>query len=300
MSTGSTKAVIIALAANGGIAMAKSVAAAITGSGSLFSEALHSWADCLNQILLLIGMKQAQKSPDQDHPMGYATAPYFFTMTVGVLLFFGAGLSSIQHGWHALHNPEPVSYLGLSIVVLLIAVALESYSFYGALKGMESEKGDKTLWQWFKTTRQAELMVVAAEDIAALMGLLIALVALVLTAITHNPLFDALGSVAVGVLLLFVSFAVLKEVKAMITGESVGAEKEKAIRDFILAQPEVQEIYNMITQQRGTEIMLAIKLRFKPTGSEDSLIRNISVVEEKVQTKFDIKWSFFEADNKEL
>jgi cation diffusion facilitator family transporter len=289
MSTGSTKAVLIALSANGGIALAKSIAAAFTGSGSLFSEALHSWADCINQILLLVGMKQASQKPDNEHPMGYGKVSYFYSMCVGMLLFFLAGVTSIMHGVEAIKHPEPVSYLGASIIVLIIAVVLESYSLYGALKGMEQEKGKKTLWQWFRSTRQAELMVVAAEDLSALLGLAIALIALSLTALTHNPIFDAMGSVFI---------LVLREVKAMITGESVGDEKVKEMKEFLLKQPEIEQIYNLISIQWGSDIMVATKAKFRPCDSANTLLNNLNEVEERFQKQFNIKWSFFEPDNK--
>jgi cation diffusion facilitator family transporter len=298
MSTGSTKAVLVALGANGGIALAKSIAAGFTGSGALFSEALHSWADCINQILLLVGMKQAAQKPDSDHPMGYGKVSYFYSMCVGMLLFFCAGVTSIMHGIDGIKHPEHVSYLGISIIVLLIAVALEGYSLYGALKGMEKEKGKKTLWQWFRSTRQAELMVVAAEDLSALVGLAIALAALTLTAITHNPIFDAIGSVLIGILLVVAAFLVLREVKAMITGESVGEEKVKAMKEFLLAQPEVEKIYNLISIQWGNDIMVATKAKMSPCDSVDMMINNMDSVEERFQKQFNIKWSFFEPDNK--
>lgn len=298
MSTGSTKAVMIALGANGGIAVAKSIAAIFTGSGALFSEALHSWADCINQILLLVGMKQAAKKPDNDHPMGYGKVSYFYSMCVGMLLFFGAGITSVMHGIESIKKPEHVSYLGVSIIVLLIAVLLEGYSFYGALKGMETEKGKKTLWQWFRSTRQAELMVVAAEDLSALTGLVIALLALVLTAITHNPIFDAIGSVLIGILLVITSFLVLREVKGMITGESVGEEKVQQMREFLLAQPEVEKVYNLISIQWGNDMMVATKAKMTPCDSVNTMINHIDSVEERFQKEFNIRWSFFEPDNK--
>lgn len=298
MSTGSTKAVLIALSANGGIALAKSIAAAFTGSGSLFSEALHSWADCINQILLLVGMKQASQKPNSEHPMGYGKVSYFYSMCVGMLLFFLAGVTSIMHGVEAIKNPEPVSYLGASIIVLFIAILLESYSLYGALKGMEQEKGKKTLWQWFRSTRQAELMVVAAEDLSALLGLAIALIALSLTALTHNPIFDAMGSVFIGLLLIVAAFLVLREVKAMITGESVGDEKVKEMKEFLLKQPEIEQIYNLISIQWGSDIMVATKAKFRPCDSANTLLNNLNEVEERFQKQFNIKWSFFEPDNK--
>jgi cation diffusion facilitator family transporter len=297
MSSGSTKAVLAALGANTGIAIAKTAGAFFTGSGSLMAESLHSWADCSNQILLLIGMKQAKREPDINHPMGYSKVSYFYTMTVAILLFLLGGVFSVYEGAERILHPHPVEYLGISIMVLLVAVGLESFSLMGALKGMKEERGDQSLFTWFKTTRQSELLVVTAEDIGALSGLAVALVFMILTWITGNVLFDAIGSLLIGVLMIAISFLVLVEVKAMITGESVGEKKEAQIREFLLAQPEIEEVYNIIAMQWGNDMMVATKAKIKATTA-DELVINIDAVEERLQKEFSIRWSFFEPDNR--
>lgn len=296
MSSSSKKAVLTAFAANTGIAITKTAGAAITGSGTLFAEALHSFADCTNQVLLLIGMSQANRKPDDRHPMGYGKVGYFYSMCVAFLLFFIAGLASIQHGWEVFKHPEPVKYLGISIAILLMSVALEGYALWGALKGVKEEDPDLTLMQWFRETRNSELLIVVAEDTGALVGLAIALIALSATAITGNPIYDALGTIMVGVLLIIVAINVMIEVKAMITGESIGDEKEDEIIAFLNSQPEVDHVINIITQQYGKDIMVALKVHMKKAGSDVDLVRNIDSVEERMQKQFKIKWSFFEPD----
>lgn len=298
MSGNSTKAVLSALGANSGIALSKTVAAYFTGSGSLMAESLHSWADCTNQILLLVGMKQAEKAPDVNHPMGYAKVAYFWSMMVAIILFALSGVFAIYEGVERFLHPHPVEYIGISIAVLAIAVVLETFSLRSALKESAAERGNQSLLQWFKTTRQTELLVVTAEDIGALGGLVIALVALILTLTTGNMIFDAIGTVIIGLLMVYSSYMVVSEVKAMITGESIGAEKEKELRAFIEAQPEVKHVINLITIQWGRDIMVATKAEMTETGSEKQLIENISAVEERMQEKFNIKWSFFEPDIK--
>lgn len=296
MSGSSKKAVLTAFAANTGIAIAKTIGAIFTGSGTLFAESLHSFADCTNQILLLIGMSQSNRKPDEKHPMGYGKVGYFYSMCVAFLLFFIAGLASIQHGYEVFKHPEPVKYLGLSIGILCFSVVLEGYALFGALKSVKEENPEWSLHQWFKETRNSELLIVVAEDTGALVGLAIALIALSATAITGNPIYDAIGTIMVGVLLIVVAINVMIEVKAMITGESIGAEKEDAIIEFLEKQPEVDHVINIITQQYGKDIMVALKVHMKKAGSDVDLVRNIDSVEERMQKEFNIKWSFFEPD----
>ena len=298
MSTGSTKAVISALVANGGIAVSKTVAAAVTGSGSLLAESLHSWADCTNQVFLLMGMRQATRAPDENHPMGYARVTYFWAMLVAVLLFGLGGVFALYEGIEHLRHPQPVRYIEVSIAVLLIAVALEGYSLWNALKEVRREAPGKPLMAWFRETRQSELMVVTAEDIGALAGLAIALVALTLTAITGDPMYDALGSITVGFLLTVISIAVVREVQAMITGESASPEMRAKIKDFLTSQPEVEEVYNIISIQWGADLMLAVKVKMAPMPSAEAMVDAINAVEERLQSTLKVRWVFFEPDIK--
>ncbi|MDB5859600.1 MAG: cation diffusion facilitator family transporter [Ramlibacter sp.] len=296
---GSLKAVLTALGGNLGIAAAKSVAAFFTGSGALLAEALHSFADCGNQLLLLVGMKQAQRAPDEDHPMGHGKVAYFWSMMVALLLFSVGGAFSIYHGIHALQHPEPLKYLVPSILVLAASVAMEGYALRGALQAVSAERGSGSLWSWFRATRQSELMVVVGEDVAALGGLAVALLALVLTAITGNPVFDALGTIAVGALLVVVAGVVLFEVKSLITGESASPRLRSEIQAFVEAQPEVERVVNMLTQQYGDYIMVALKVKMRRMESDLALVAAINEIEERMQHRFTnprLKYSFFEPD----
>lgn len=296
MSHSSKRAVLTALVANVSIAIAKTFGAAITKSGSLFAEALHSWADCINQIFLLIGMSQSQRKPDDDHPMGYGKVGYFYSMCVAFMLFFFAGVASIHHGIEVWSSNEPIKHVEWSVAILLFSVVLEGYALYSALKSARLEIPGATIWEWFKETRNSELLIVVAEDSGALLGLTIALIALTATAITGNPVYDAAGTIGVGVLLIAVSLNVMIEVKSMITGESIGDEKEQAIIDYLESQPEVEKVINIITQHYGKDVMVALKVQMKRTGSDLELVNCIDSVEDRMQKKFNIKWSFFEPD----
>jgi cation diffusion facilitator family transporter len=296
-SDGSVKAIFYALGANGGIAFAKFCAALYTGSGAMLAEAIHSLADCTNQVFLLVGLKEAKRPADDAHPMGYGRVVYFWAMMVAILLFFLGGVFSVYEGIEHWKHPEPLKSAVVAMVILGVSVALEAFSLYGAMQEIRKIAHGKPFFQWFRETRQSELMVVAGEDIAALCGLAIAFVAVVLTAVTGNPMWDALGSIAVGVLLMMVAFVVTREVKAMITGESAAPETQAAIRAHIEARPEVERVLHLITLQWGEQLMVAVQAKMQPAASDRALVDAINAVEESLQQKWpQAKWCFFEPD----
>ena len=296
-SESSTKAIFYALGANGGIALAKFVAAFFTGSGAMLAEAVHSLADCTNQVFLLIGLKEAKKPADTSHPMGYGRVVYFWAMMVALLLFFVGGAFSVMEGIRHFQHPEPVTNATVALIVLGVSVVLEAFSLRGALQEINKISKGVPFLKWFRETRQSELMVVAGEDIAALLGLAIAFVAVVLTTLTGNPLWDAGGSIAVGLLLMVVAVFVTREVKAMITGESAAPETNAAIKAHIEARPEVAHVINLITLQWGEQLMIAVQACMQPQTSDVALIDAINAVEASLQARWpQAKWCFFEPD----
>src|SRR4051812_8374943 len=204
----SHKAIFYAFIANLGIALAKLGAAAYTHSGSMLAEAIHSFADCGNQVLLFIGLRQAQKPPDALHPLGYGKVTYFWSFVVALLLFSMGGLFSINEGWHKLHSHEPLNKAWIALVVLGLSVALEFGSLLGCLREVRKLRGEKSFGYWLRNTRNAELVVVLGEDVAALVGLAIAFVFVALAAATGNGIFDAIGSIVIVVVLVCVSIFV--------------------------------------------------------------------------------------------
>ncbi|HJP99221.1 MAG TPA: cation diffusion facilitator family transporter [Rhodanobacteraceae bacterium] len=300
MSQGSSlRAVLYALAANAGILIAKGTAAALTGSSAMLAEAIHSAADCGNQVLLLLGLKDAKRAPDAKHPLGYGRVVYFWAFLVAALLFTLGGMFSIYEGWHKLDQAQAVSSPAIAIGVLLVAIILEGFSLAGCIREIRKVSGSRTLWRFFRTSRNSELIVVLGEDIAALAGLAFALMAIGIALWTGNPMFDAIGSMAVGVLLVVVAILLSVEIKAMITGESAEAATERAIRDFLLARPELAELYNLISLQIGDGIMLAIKARMKENASATKLIGDINRVEADLRAAFPaVRWCFFEPDTR--
>ncbi len=295
----SLRAVLYALGANAGILIAKGTAAAVTGSSAMLAEAIHSAADCGNQVLLLRGMKEAKRKPDAKHPLGYGKVVYFWAFLVAVLLFTLGGLFSVYEGWHKLHQAEPMSNAVVAIIVLAVSIVLESFSLAGCVREIRKVSGGMSLWRFFHVSRNSELIIVLGEDIAALAGLALALIAIVLALVTGNPMFDALGSIAVGVLLIFVAVLLTLEIKALITGESAEAETENAIRAFLVARSEVAEVYNLLTLQMGEGILLAVKARMVETASATAMVDAINRVEADLRVAFPaVRWCFFEPDDK--
>lgn len=297
MSGESPKAIFYALAANLGIAVCKYAAAAFTGSGSMFAEAIHSTADCGNQLLLLLGLRQSREPPSPLHPMGTGRAINFYSLLVALLLFFVGGAFSVYEGIHRLIAREPLQYVYVALSVLGISVVLEALSLYGAIREIRKGTPDKSLWRWFRETRDSDLLVVAGEDIAALAGLAIAFVAVLLTVITGNPVWDACGSIAIGVLLMLIALAVAREVKSMIVGESASPEMRRDIEAFLRARPEIRAIISLITLQWGKEVMVAVQCEMIDYDHSRTMVEAINEIEAALQAHFPVvRWVFFEPD----
>jgi len=293
----SLKSILFALGANFAIALAKTAGAVFTGSASMLAEAIHSFADCANQALLIWGLKEAKQLASPDHPLGHGRAIYFWSFIVALMLFSMGGLFSIYEGVHKLHDTEPVKYAWVAVAILAFGVAAESVSLWGALREINKERGELSLWQWFRSSRQSELLVIFGEDLAALGGLVLALVFIGLAMITGNPMWDAAGSIGIGVLLVLVAVLVGVEVKALLVGQSAEPRVLARLRAHIEAQPEVAQVYSLITQQLGSEIMVAVKARMRPVGSDTALIEAINAVEKRVRAEFaQVRWIFFEPD----
>lgn len=301
----SGKAILYAFLANLGIAIAKGVAAAITGSGSMLAEAIHSLADCTNQILLFVGIKRSQKPPDAEHPLGYGKATFFWSFIVAIMLFTMGGLFSVYHGYHRIHevtHPEAGAVVGLesplvAIGVLVISILLEAGSLFGALKEIKLIRGNKTTRQWLGSTRNAELVVVFGEDIAALMGLVVALVFLMLAWLLDMPIFDGFGSIAIGIMLLGISFFLVTRVHKLLIGRSADPELVAHIEEFINADKSITRVFGTITTQLGPDVMLAAKVGIDPKMTIGQACEAINKLERSLKEKFpEVKWSFIEPD----
>ena len=293
----STKAIYYALAANGSIAIAKFIAAFITSSGSMLAEAVHSSADCGNQLLLLLGIKRAKKPPTPDYPLGYGKETYFWSFIVALMLFSLGGLFSIYEGWHKLHEPEPLSYPLVALGVLGFGIIAEAFSMRGCIIEVNKIRGNQNLWQWFRQSRNSELVVIFGEDLAALLGLAFAFIAVSIAWATGNPMWDALGSIGIGVLLIVIAVLIGVEVKAMLVGQGVEESTRAEMRQFLLDQESVQGVFNVLTMQMGPDVMVAIKAQLKPQTSDTALIEAINHIESAFKAQFpQVMWLFFEPD----
>jgi len=293
----SIKSILFALLANLGIAITKTVAAVITGSGAMLAESIHSYADCGNQGLLFWGLKATKKKPDQEHPLGYGKEIFFWSFIVALILFSMGGLFSIYEGIHKLRAHEGLNNPLIAIVVLCVSMVFEAASLYGCLVQIKKVKHSESLWSWYKNSRQSELVIVLSEDTAALLGLSFALLAVVLAMVTGNPVFDAIGSIGIGVLLIIISIVLAVKVKSLLIGQSTDADTYADIKAFLESRPEVESVLNLITLQLGPQIMVAVKARMTRVGSTGQLIRNINKCElELKKHNHDIRWVFFEPD----
>jgi len=291
------KAVLYALGANFAIAVSKYIAAFITGSGSMLAEAVHSTADCGNQVLLLLGLKRAKRPPTPDYPLGYGKETYFWSFIVAIMLFSVGGLFSVYEGWHKLHEPEELSYPLLALGVLLFGIVAESFSMWGCLQEVNKARGNQNLWQWFRSSRNAELVVIFGEDLAALLGLTLAFIAVGVAWITGNVMWDALGSIAIGVLLIVVAVLVGVEVKALLVGQGVEADVKRDMVQFLESQPTVAKVMNVLTLHMGADVLVAVKAQMKEQGGQAELIAAINAAEKAFRERFpQVQWVFFEPD----
>ncbi len=296
----SQKSIFYALAANGSIAVAKGVAAWITGSGAMLAEAIHSVADCSNQFLLLLGLKRAKRPPSPDYPLGYGKEIYFWSFLVAILLFAMGGLFSVYEGWHKLHDPEPLKSPWIAIGVLVFAVLAEGLSLLGCIREINKIRpADQGLWRWFRDTRESDLMVVFGEDIAALLGLIFALLALLAAIFTGNPMYDALGSIAIGVLLIVIAVLIGVEVKALLVGQGVEAHVKEKMVQWLNDRVEVDKVFNVLTLRMGNDVLVAVKAAMvERDGSAAELVAQINTVETGFKAQFpNVQWLFFEPDN---
>src|SRR3954471_3903 len=247
MKADSVRTILYALGANLAIAAAKTAAAVFTGSSAMLAEAIHSYADSGNQLLLLWGMRQAKRPPSPDYPLGWGKAVFFWSFIVALVLFSIGGLFSLYEGWHKLAHPEPLRYAWLAVGILIFALAAESLSLRACLQEVSKVRGERSLWRWFRESRQSELVVILGEDLAALLGLALALLAVLLTVYSGDPLWDALGSMAIGVVLIVVAALLGIEIKALLIGQSADPETEARMRDFLRRQDRIEKVFRVLT-----------------------------------------------------
>jgi len=296
-----TRSIVVSLGANVAIAAAKLVGAVVTGSGSMLAEALHSIADTGNEGLLLWGRREAKRPPSAVHPLGRGRATYFWSFIVALLLFSMGGVASIYEGIRKLTAGEPVESPWVAIAILAFAAIAEGVSLYVALEQIDRTRGERSLWEWFRTTRRSELIIVFGENAAALAGLGFALVAVLLTIATGDPVYDAVGTIAIGALLVAVALAIGVQTKSLLIGESASPRVRQDIKAFLKTWPGIAVVREFITLQHGEDVFVAVKAEFEGTPSAREFEAAIAACEAGLKAAFsEVRWIFIEPSGEAL
>ena len=279
----SLKTIFHALFANFLIFAAKLAAALFTGSGAMLAESVHSLADCGNQVLLLYGVRRAQRPPSPDYPLGHGREIYFWSFLVALMLFSVGGIFSVYEGWHKLLHPEPLTQPWWAMFVMLFSIVAEGLSMRTCLQEAAKAREGRSLWKWFRQSRQSELIVIFGENFADLLGLGTGLVAITATMLTGNPMWDAIGTLVIGVLLVVVAIFVAVEVKALLIGQGVEPAVHRAIYSYFNSRPEVKGVFSLITMQMGEQVMVAVQAEMDFTLRGDELVKQINSVEAGIE-----------------
>jgi cation diffusion facilitator family transporter len=284
-ASGGNRAIVAALFANLGIAVTKFTAFLLTASSSMLAESIHSVADSGNQLLLLVGGRRATRAATPEHPFGYGRERYLYAFIVSVVLFSVGGLFALYEGYHKLQHPEPIdAWKWVPVLVLVVAIGLESYSFRTAIHESNQVRGGLTWVQFIRRAKAPELPVVLLEDFAALIGLVLALFGVGLTLITDDGTWDGIGTVAIGVLLVCVAVVLAIETKSLLLGEGATPEALARIEAALLADVAVQRIIHMKTLHLGPdELLVAAKIGVAGTDSTEAVARTIDAAEARIR-----------------
>jgi cation diffusion facilitator family transporter len=290
--------IIQSLLVNVAIAAVKAVAAYFTKSGSMLAEALHSFSDCGNQILLLVGVRQARKPADEKHPFGYGRAIYFWSFMVAMMLFLGGGVFSVYEGVHKIISPEAVERVWLGVGILFVSLLLEGTALLSNIRELNKRRGKKAFMQYLKDTTDSDLVVVFGENSAAVLGLTFAIAALGLASATGDGRWDGIGSVAIGLVLVGVAIFLATEVSSLLLGEAADPEINDVARELAKDFQEMEQVLNVLTMQQGPgEVLVHIKIAFAATLTIEEVCRAINTFEERIRkARPEVKWVFVEPD----
>jgi len=297
-SHGDTRHIIQSLAVNLAIAAVKALAALFTKSGSMLAEALHSFSDCGNQILLLIGVRQARKPASESHPFGYGRAIYFWSFMVALMLFLGGGAFSIYEGVHKVREPEPIERAWLGIGILAVSLALEGGATLSNIKELNKRRGRKPFFRYLRDTTDSDLVVVFGENSAAVLGLVFAIVAVCLAWATGDGRWDGVGSIVIGLVLVGVAIFLAVEVSSLLLGEAASPEITAATHESARKFSQIEKVLNVVTMQQGpSEVLLHVKLAFATGLTIEDVCNVINEFEIVLRgARPEIRWVFVEPD----
>lgn len=298
---GSTGEVLKSLTVNVIIATAKGIAAALTGSGAMVAETLHSFADCGNQLLLLLGIRKSRRPADEKFPLGHGREMYFYSFIVALLLFFGGGVFSIYEGTHKLLHPEEVGDIRVALVILGISIILEGWSCWGNIKLMNERRGKTPFFRYLRETKDSDLIVVFGENSAAVLGLVLAGTALIIANATNDGRWDAAGSIAIGLVLVGVATFLAREIKSLLVGEAADPKLHEAAQKLVDEDPNVDRLIRILTIQQGPgEILVAMKLQMREGLETKQMVTAINDFEKALEARCpEVKWSFIEPDDQD-
>ena len=283
-ASGGTKAILAALFANLGIAISKFVAFLITGSSSMLAESVHSVADSSNQALLLVGGKRARREATGEHPFGYGRERYFYAFVVALVLFSVGSLFALYEGWKKISEPHELDSPIVAIVVLVVAIGLETFSFRTAIVESNHVRGDRSWVQFIRHSKAPELPVVLLEDLGALVGLILALGGVGMSMITDDPIWDGIGTLSIGVLLGIIAVILALETKSLLLGEAASSEALQSIRNALTGTPGVERVIHMRTQHIGPdELLVAAKIAMSETMTLGDCAATINAAETNVR-----------------
>lgn len=291
---GGTKVVVAAMLANGSIAVAKFVAFMVTGAASMLAESIHSVADTSNQGLLLLGGKRAQKVADDQHQFGYGRERYFWAFVVAMVLFALGGVFSIYEGIEKVRHPHDIDSLGWAIGVLLFAIVLEGFAFRTAIVESNKVRGNRTWVEFVRKSRSPELPVVLLEDAGALIGLVFALIGVGLAQITGDPVWDGLGTLAIGILLVAISILLTTEMKSLLIGEAATNDHVTAITRAVNSVDSVNHVIDLKTQHIGPEeLLVAGKIEFDRSLTNSQMSDAVDEVESALRAAVPLEMQIY-------
>jgi cation diffusion facilitator family transporter len=293
-----TKHIVQSLVVNFVIAAIKAFAAFFTKSGAMTAEALHSFSDCGNQVLLLIGVKRAARPADDQHPFGYGRALYFWSFLVALMLFSGGGVFSIYEGIHKLLEPSPVEHIGIGIAILVVSLVLEGYATFSNVKELNRRKGKSSFLRFLRITKDSDLVVVFCENAAAVLGLLLAIVAMGLASVTGDGRFDAGGTLAIGLVLVGVAVFLAVKIQSLLIGESADPEIHDSVHRACKSTEGFCEILHVRSVQQGPgEVLLALKASFEDALTPRQIADAINVFEAQIRKAHpEVQWIYVEPD----
>lgn len=290
--------IIQSLVVNLAIAVVKAGAAVYTKSGAMLAEALHSFSDCGNQLLLLVGVRQARKPADEKHPFGYGRAIYFWSFMVALLLFLGGGAFSIYEGVHKVMHPEAVENVWVGLGILAVSFVLEGGATLSNVKELNKRRGDKPFMKYLRDTTDSDLVVVFGENSAAVLGLGFAIVALGLAATTHDGKWDGIGSIAIGLVLVGVAVFLAVEVSSLLIGEAADPEVVAAAKAIAREMPDLEQVLNIVTMQQGPgEVLVHMKISMTPSITVERACELINDFEARFRkARPEARWVYVEPD----